>query len=68
MTARFPERYRQHPAEVIDELGAGQKLRDRHHRSLRDRFAASAYKRARSSTIAISDQIKHSMTARWPRR
>ena len=35
--------------EVIDEIRAGQKLRDRHHRSLRDRFAAAAHKRARSS-------------------
>src|SRR5699024_1823440 len=35
--------------EILDELGAGQKLRDRHHRSRSDRFAAVAYKRARSS-------------------
>jgi hypothetical protein len=35
-------------AELIDEIGTGQKLRDRHHRSLRDRFAAATHKRARS--------------------
>jgi beta-lactamase superfamily II metal-dependent hydrolase len=48
--------------ELIDEIGTEQKLRDRHHRSRSDRFAAATHKGARSSSLSTLQSISPEIT------